>query len=245
MTNKKTIINYFIKLLVLSILLLMNFTSFSQQHGNTVHVVGAMKNVMWKGELYGTINLDTISNKQHLYGVGPVEYLAGELLIVDGKSYKSTVLTDSTMNVEETSTAKAPFFVYANIEQWKEQNLPESIRTIQQLETFLDQITKTAKRPFTFKLTGIIETASIHVVNLQKGSQVSSPEDAHQGQKDYHLRNKQSEIIGFFSTEHKAIFTHHDTFVHMHLITADKSTMGHLDKVLFKKADMKLYLPAE
>ncbi|MBI5214280.1 MAG: acetolactate decarboxylase [Ignavibacteriae bacterium] len=204
-----------------------------------------MKNVMWKGELFGTINLDTISNKQHLYGVGPVEYLTGEILIVDGKSYKSTVLTDTTMKVEETFKVKAPFFVYANVEKWKEQNIPESIRTMPQLETFLNQITKTAKRPFTFRLTGTIESATIHVVNLPKGSKVSSPEDAHQGQKDYQLRNEQSEIIGFFSTEHKAIFTHHDTFLHMHLITSDKSAMGHLDDVLFKKGMMKLFLPTE
>jgi acetolactate decarboxylase len=43
-------------------------------------VAGAMKNVMWKGQLFGTIDLDTIFNKQHLYGLGPVEYLTGELL---------------------------------------------------------------------------------------------------------------------------------------------------------------------
>jgi acetolactate decarboxylase len=34
-----------------------------------------MKNVMWKGQLQGVINLDTIQNKNHLYGFGPQEYL--------------------------------------------------------------------------------------------------------------------------------------------------------------------------
>lgn len=72
---------------------------------------------------------------------------------------------------------------------------------------------------------------------------VSSPDEAHQGQKNYTLYNEQSEIIGFFSTEHKAIFTHHDTYLHMHLITADRQKMGHLDDVRFKKGTMMLYLP--
>lgn len=58
-------------------------------------------------------------------------------------------------------------------------------------------------------------------------------------------KNEQSEIIGFFSTEHKAILTHHDTYLHMHLITKDRQKMGHLDEVLFKKGMMKLYLPTE
>ena len=39
---------------------------------------------MWKGELSGTINLDTISNKKGLYGLGPESYLTGELLINNG-----------------------------------------------------------------------------------------------------------------------------------------------------------------
>ncbi len=96
-----------------------------------------------------------------------------------------------------------------------------------------------------FKLAGIVEQASIHIVNLPKGSEVRSPDEAHKGQKNYELKNEQSEIIGFFSTEHQAIFTHHDTFLHLHLITTDRTKMGHLDKVLFKKGTMKLYLPTE
>lgn len=94
-----------------------------------------------------------------------------------------------------------------------------------------------------FKLSGIVDLATIHIVNLPKGSKVSSPDEAHKGQKNYKVKNEQSEIIGFFSTEHKAIFTHHDTFLHMHLITADRQKMGHLDEVVFKKGTMKLYLP--
>ncbi|HWR32695.1 MAG TPA: heavy metal-binding domain-containing protein, partial [Chitinophagaceae bacterium] len=64
---------------------------------NKVKIAGAMMKVMRQGELYGTIDLDTISNKEHLYGVGPVEYLKGELMIIDGKSYKSTVGADGSI----------------------------------------------------------------------------------------------------------------------------------------------------
>lgn len=229
----------------LSVLILTSCHTKAQQTTNEVKIVGQMKNVMWKGQLYGNINLDTIANKTNLYGLGPVEYLAGEILIIDGKSYKSTVVSDSTMKVEETYVIKAPFFGYANISKWTEQTLPESIQTIQQLEQYLDKVTKSSPRPFMFKLSGTVEQATIHIVNLPKGSKVSSPDEAHKGQKNYELQNEQAVIIGFFSTEHKAIFTHHDTFLHMHLMTTDKQKMGHLDKVLFKKGAMKLYLPTE
>jgi acetolactate decarboxylase len=237
--------NFKTTLLGLTILTLTNCTTKAQQTTNSVKIVGEMKNVMWKGQLYGNINLDTIANKTNLYGLGPVEYLSGEILIIDGKSYKSTVVSDTTMKVEETYVIKAPFFGYANIAKWTEQTLPDSLQTIQQLEQYLDKITKSSPRPFMFKLSGIVEQATIHIVNLPKGSKVSSPDEAHKGQKNYELKNEQSEIIGFFSTEHKAIFTHHDTYLHMHLITADRKKMGHLDEVLFKKGTIKLYLPTE
>lgn len=217
---------------------------FAQQSpSSAVHLVGAMKNVMWKGQLFGTIDLDTISTKEHLYGLGPVEYLSGELLILDGKTYKSTVLTDSTMLVEENAQSKAPFFGYATIHNWSEQNLPDSIQTIPQLERFLKKITPTSESPFLFQLKGSIESAQIHVVNLPKGSKVSSPEEAHKGQINYSLVQESVTILGFFSTEHQAIFTHHDTCLHLHLITSDKQKMGHLDAVSFEKGSVKLYLP--
>lgn len=204
-----------------------------------------MRNVMWNGELAGTIDLDTLSAKKNLIGLGPVEYLAGELLIVDGKSFKAVVTSDSTMRVEETFAAKAPFFVYARVSEWQERAVPDSIQTLQQLELYLDGETKNNKRPFPFKLSGEIEQATIHIVNLPAGSTVSNPDEAHQGQVDYELGPEEVEVAGFFSTEHKAVFTHHDTFLHLHLITKDRSKMGHLDKVVFKPGSLTLYLPKE
>jgi acetolactate decarboxylase len=237
--------NFKTTLLGLTTLTLTSFISTAQQTTNEVKIVGEMKNVMWKGQLYGNIKLDTIYNKTNLYGLGPVEYLSGEILIIDGKAYKSTVVSDTTMKVEETYDIKAPFFGYANISRWTQQTLPDSIHTMQQLEQYLDKVTKSSPRPFMFKLSGTVEQATIHIVNLPKGSKVSSPNEAHNGQKNYELINEPSEIIGFFSTNHKAVFTHHDTYLHMHLMTTNLQKMGHLDEVLFKKGTMKLYLPTE
>lgn len=206
-----------------------------------VNIVGAMKNVMWKGELGSSINIDTISNKKGLYGLGPLSYLEGELLINDGKSYVSKVTSDSTMTVEKSIDVSAPFFVYANVTEWNEIDLPSNIKSIQDLEKFIDDQTSEYKRPFAFKLKGEVSNAIIHVQNLPKGSKVSSPEEAHQGQINYELHKVESEIIGFFSTEHKGVFTHHDSFLHMHLITKDENSMGHLDELEIQ--NMKLFLP--
>lgn len=216
-------------------------TSTTTETYPDIKIVGAMKNVMWKGELGGSINLDTISNKEGLYGLGPVSYLQGELLINNGTSYVSTVSSDSTMVVEKQSNVSAPFFVYANVSKWEELPLPENVKSIRDLETFIDSATADYKRPFAFKLAGQVSSAIIHIQNLPEGTKVSSPAEAHQGQTNYPLSQEDVEIIGFFSTQHQGIFTHHDSFLHMHLITADESKMGHLDQL--EIANMKLFLP--
>ncbi|OMP30527.1 acetolactate decarboxylase [Mangrovimonas sp. DI 80] len=206
-----------------------------------IAIVRAMKNVMWDGALDGAILLDTIANKNGLYGLGPKSFLTGELTIFDGHSYVSKVTSDSTMVVEESYNVSAPFFVHANIQEWETIELPTSLKTLTQLELFIDSNTKAFKRPFTFKMRGKASKATIHIQNLPEGSKVSSPKEAHQGQVNYPLENETVDIVGFFSTEHQGIFTHHDSFMHMHLITQDRKKMGHLDDIEIE--NMVLYLP--
>ncbi len=206
-----------------------------------VQIVGAMQNIMWKGELGSSIYLDTISNKNGLYGLGPESYLTGEILIKDGQGYLSRVTSDSTMSVKKTFAISAPFLVYANVNEWHEIELPTAVKTIQDLEVFIDEKTSTSKRPFAFKLSGKVSSAVIHIQNLAKGTKVSSPDEAHQGQVNYRLTNEDVDIIGFFSTVHQGVFTHHDSFLHMHMITKDESKLGQLDEIAIDH--MTLYLP--
>lgn len=230
---------------VMCMLFLFLFCEVSIVCAQEVHIVGAMKNVMRKGELFATIDLDSLSNKTHLYGMGPVEYLIGEITVVNGRSFKSTIQSNGEMKLEETFDVKAPFFGFARIDSWKEIELPDSIHSIAQLESFLNETTQERTRPYFFKLKGNVSNAKIHVVNLPKGSKVSSPDDAHVGQAVFSIKDKDAEIIGFFSTEHQTIFTHHSTFLHMHLITDDLLQMGHVDELKIDSNKIMLFLPAE
>lgn len=141
-----------------------------------IKIVGAMKNVMWKGELGSKIDLDTISDKKGLYGLGPASYLSGELLINNGRSYLSKVNTDTTMTIQNTFKTSAPFFVYGNVTEWNEIDLPSDIISIQDLEKFIEDKTTEFKRPFAFKLIGQVSRAIIHIQNLPEGTKVSLPD---------------------------------------------------------------------
>lgn len=219
-------------------------TANCQSNANPVVIIGNMKDVMWKGETSAKINLDTIHNKEHLYAIGPVENLQGEIMVIDGKSYKASLATDSTEKLEENIEVKAPLLAYSRVKNWKEIIIPDSIKLLNDLENFIGLVSK-HEEPFIFRVTGTIHAAMIHVTNLPQGVKITSPEDAHTGQVNFTIYNSPSEMVGFYSTKHQGIFTHHDTNIHIHVLTNDKKLMGHLDYLLFKLGTAKLYLPAD
>lgn len=225
-------------------LFLLFGVAFLHAQKSEVKVSGAMKNVMREGKLFGTIYLDTIQNKTHLYGLGPKEYLKGELLVIDGKSYVSSVNTDGSIKMEETFDVKAPFFVYSNVWQWEEVLLPKTVKTMKDLEVFLDEWRADFDEAFTFRLSGTFHTINFHIQNLPDGTVVKSMQDAHKGQGKYQENAIQGEIVGYFSTKHQRVFTHHDSYIHIHFISDDKTKMGHVDELVLGDNN-KLFLPKE
>ena len=215
--------------------------SKQQKLNSDVKSVSAMKNVMWKGELSAKIQLDTIQPKDGLFGIGPVEKLSGEITIIDGQTYVSTINAKKQMQVEINSNVGAPFFVYAHAYKFKEIKLPDSITNLTQLNDFLTK-EHDREQAYVFKLEGDIKSGKIHVQNLLPNTQVSSPKEAHQSQVDFEIGETAVEMLGFYSNSSQGIYTHHDTNIHVHLISQDKSMMGHCDEVVFNPNAVKLYV---
>lgn len=207
-----------------------------------VKMAGAMKNVMWKGKLDDVVKLDTLKPRKGLYALGPGPRLRGELLVLDGQTYWSTVQADSSLQVEAgASPVGAPFLVYGWQNKWQETALPDSVKNLGQLEKWVDKRMATVKEPFPLRLEGRVKEAFIHAQNLAPGAAVSSPQEAHAGQVNYRLSSQPVHIAGFFSRQHQGIFTHHDSFLHLHLLSGREQVMGHLDSLTL--GQLKIYLP--
>jgi acetolactate decarboxylase len=54
------------------------------------------------------------------------------------------------------------------------------------------------------------------------------------------MTGTQAEALGFFSTAHKAVFTHHDTNIHVHAISVERDWMGHVEALSFVARHMSL-----
>jgi acetolactate decarboxylase len=202
------------------------------RNSSSIKVVGQMRDVMWKGELAGKISTDSLSDP-NAYGLGPIEYLSGEVLLFEGQTFISKVIDSAIHRVTPVSAVKAPFFVYAKESHLKSLSVEPLELSLKSTEELIDTLYFDYDKPLLVRIDGVFQEVTLHSVNLPVGSSVSSPDQAHKGLTQYSYKNINGSIIGFFSRKHKAIFTHHDSFFHAHFISDNRKIMGHVDSVLF------------
>lgn len=193
---------------------------------------GALKNMMHKGDIAAKANLSDFDTIKHLYALGAIENLKGEIQIFDGQPF-NTQLIDSTLVFDQSFHKKATLLVYAQVSKWKSINVPTNVETHEQLEDF---ITKAAKeneidinQPFPFLLSGTPQSFDWHVINWKDGDTEHSHEKHIHSGLHGTIKNRAVDMLGFYSDAHHAIFTHHTTNMHIHVKTVDNEIAGHVD----------------
>lgn len=204
-----------------------------------VIATGSMRATMREGQLGGLVRMDTIA-MAGIYGLGPLEYLQGEITVVDGVCHVSSVARDGSVVVEQRDDVAAPFFVHAQLAGWRSVILDDGVRDLPSLDAFLDRQAVDRDAPFVFRMTGMVRQARIHVMDVPPGAVFSSPEDAHRHRRHFDLQDREVELLGFYSRDHRGVFTHHDSNIHLHLITIDGAMMGHLDQLELAPGAMAL-----
>lgn len=206
---------------------------------STIKVVGEMRDVMWKGDLKGKIATDSLNNKE-TYGLGPIEFLKGEIVVFEGQTFVSKVIDSVSHQVTKIPSVRAPFFVYSTNSDLKVVELTLDNYSLKKIEEHIDSVYKNYDQPLLIRIDGVFNKMKLHSVNLPDGEQVSSPDEAHQGLTQYDLKNISGSLIGFFSRNHKAVFTHHDSFFHAHFISNDRGVLGHIDETDFNSSKVIL-----
>ena len=206
---------------------------------SSVKVVGKMRDVMWKGDLKGKIATDSLNSKE-TYGLGPIEFLKGEIVVFEGQSYVSKVVDSISHEVNKVPSVSAPFFVYSTNSDLKVVELTPRNYSLKKIEEHIDSVYKYYDQPLLIRIDGVFNKMKLHSVNLPYGNTVSSPDEAHQGLTQYDFKNISGSLIGFFSRNHKAVFTHHDSFFHAHFISDDREVLGHIDELNLDSSQIKL-----
>ena len=201
-----------------------------------VRYSGALRNVM-SGNIDATISLDTLSQKKHFYALGAVADLKGEIQIFDSQPHNSVVI-DSSISITDSYAIKAALLVYAEVETWNGFNI-ENVTTKVDLEKRIFETAKSnginVEEPFPFLLEGQVATLDWHVINWKEGDTVHNHKKHKESGLSGSIQQADVEIIGFYSTKHKAVFTHHTTNMHMHFKTDDNAIAGHVDELMLDK----------
>jgi len=199
------------------------------------------------GDIRATASLDSLSKKQHLYALGALENLKGEIQIFDGKALNSKVASEELI-LDSKFDKKAVLIVYAEIGDWTSVDIPNGIDSSAKLEKFIEEqaINNSidTEKPLPFLIEGKAQSLSWHVINWKDGDTIHTHKKHQESGMNGILANEKVEIIGFFSKSHKAVFTHHSTFLHMHFKTKNEGLAGHVDELKIG-SNMILKLPKQ
>ena len=134
------------------------------------------------------------------------------------------------------------------MDDWEEFPVPNDIRSFEQLEDFIKKTANEngvdANTPFPFLLDGTAPSLDWHIINWKDGDTEHSHDKHIKSGLHGILENIPVNILGFYSSHHRAVFTHHTTNIHAHFKTAKTPFGGHVDDLELGEG-MVLKLPVQ
>lgn len=192
------------------------------------------------------IALDTLKNKTHLYALGPLGRMQGEITVVDGIPLNVVVNAMGGAVVSVNWNVESPFFVSSRVENWHTSTVRSKLESVADLQRTIEEVVKknglSLSTPFAFKIKGKFDKLTTHAV-MPRSPEVPGYQVG-KNQADYELFHQEGELIGFYSQESQGIYTSKNSFVHIHFVSADRTKMGHLDKIFVAETDLDISLPA-
>jgi acetolactate decarboxylase len=214
--------------------------------GYELWFIGAQRESIMNGKLAAALDLRTLADRPHLYGLGPLEQLRGEATIADSRPALARVGSDGMVKVTQSFDAGVPFFVWAEVPRWIETPIPAEIRSFEDLEHFVPRAAEAAgldtEKPLPFLVSGRQALIEFHILNRIG----DAPHDLEMHEKikaKFELAKTEATIVGFHSTRHRGVFTPGDSNIHIHFQTPDNSQSGHIEKLKIG-VGARLCLPA-
>ena len=158
----------------------------------------------------------------------------------------TSFVKDKAVTAETNPQAKAVFFVWAQVEEWRVVAIPKRVQTYGQLEKFIaaaaEKVDINAAEPFPFLLKGKFPAVAWHVNNYQPDG-AGLTHEKHDAMKFKGTsRQARLEMLGFYSPKHQGVFTHHTRTSHLHATNKKRSFVGHVDDLRINGC-CQLFLP--
>jgi hypothetical protein len=198
----------------------------------SVRWVGAQRDVLG-GDVSGKISLGSLAGLSHLYGLGPRAGVSGEITLFDGEPWVARVI-DGHLRVEKSIEHEACFLVYDQVETWHDavQRQPidgEAALEIAVLRAAGDVGVDDAS-PLIFLIRAAAADVTFHVLDKRDGLP-HTPALHERAKVRFQVEREAVEVLGFYSSRHRGVFTPRDSDLHMHLRTLDERASGHVETI--------------
>jgi|GEM_PF-375108 len=213
-----------------------------------VRTWGSLREVMHGGGQEAVVAVSEVA-RPHVWGVGALAGLRGEVTLVDGQVWLSRGDGRGGVRVERSAGGAAPavgaaLLTVATVERWQRVALTRDVED-GALDAEVERLARDAgldvERPFPLVVEGELQSVHWHVLDPSRPP--AGGAHGHAGAVSGVLPQVRGRLVGFFSRHHAGVFTHHDRATHLHLVTGDGAVMGHADRAGWR-AGASLLLPA-
>lgn len=224
------------------LLLILGLLALNQAWAQSeVRFGGALRNIMHGGDLSAQVAVDSVAQKS-VYGLGAATGLQGEWVIWDGEAWRSRV-ENGRLLTEKTNSGTAALLVWSRMNTSIPGDTLLSFKTEAALQAaiiaFAQSVGVDTNEPFPFWLEGEAEI-DWHVIDWLATDSVHTHEKHKTAGLHGKRKLKTARIIGFYSPKHAAIYTHHSTRLHMHLLDTDQPLAAHIDGISGKKLRLRI-----
>jgi len=179
------------------------------------------------------VALDAFAAVRHLYALGPLEGIRGEVTVLDSVPSIARIEGDAVVTTI-TWGVRACFLAWAQVPAWDERVADEGLEDLLALEgaalTGAEAGGFDLAQPLPFRARGIAVEATFHV--LDKRDVLPHDHAQHERAKvRRRLRDAPVELVGFHSRSHRGIFTPADSNLHVHVRTDDGRVSGHVEAI--------------
>ncbi len=191
--------------------------------------------MMHDGQTSTVVRTSDVVPGPHTYAVGALSELRGEVTIVDDQVWLSYPHGAGHRTIADANhTEGAALLVTAQVEHWNEVRIEEDL-AMDEFEAHLAKLAEKrqlADEPFVFRVEALFPRLEIHVVDGSKLKPGTSAREHHAASVQIKSMQVAATLVGFRSSSHQGVFTHHGETTHVHAVLSDPLVTGHVDAVV-------------
>jgi len=220
-----------------------NAPSTDNETATEVKVWGSLHEMMREGRTESRVAIAPLLATPHMYAVGAIANMRGEVTIVDGTAWVALGERDSGRAAAGAADEGAALLVASYVADWSRVAITEDI-AFAQLDERIEALAKAAgidvDTPFPFLVEGQLADVRWHVL---KGPPAANAAHDHTGNAVVGERAMiDGTLVGFFSKHHQGSFTHMGQNIHAHLVNVSSALAAHADQISIR-ASSTLLLP--